>query len=63
MCGRAPQTGEASGGCPGPTAIADAIESKSKKLPRYEAAVGPVVRLLLVANAILNSGKMRLHED
>jgi hypothetical protein len=43
--------------------IADAIKSKSKKLPRYQAAVGSDVRLLLVADAIHNSGKMSLQED
>ncbi len=43
--------------------IADAIEAKSKKLSRYRAAVGPDVRLLLVADAIQNSGKLRLEPD
>jgi hypothetical protein len=42
--------------------IADAIELKSKKLLRYQAAVGPDVRLLVVADATYNSGKMRLQE-
>lgn len=40
--------------------IANAIEEKSRKLPLYQAAAGPDVRLLLVANAIHNSGRLRL---
>lgn len=42
--------------------IADAIEAKGKKLQRYQAAAGTDIRLLLVADAIHNSGKMRLQE-
>jgi hypothetical protein len=42
--------------------IADAIEKKSKALPRYRAAVGPDIRLLLIADRIHNSGKMTLEK-
>ncbi|MFQ5765689.1 MAG: hypothetical protein ACE5GT_12240 [Rhodospirillales bacterium] len=38
--------------------IADAVEKKSKKLPKYQEAVGSDIRLLLVANRIFNSGKL-----
>ena len=40
--------------------IADAIEKKSKELPRYKAEIGSDIRLLLVADRIHNSGKMML---
>ena len=43
--------------------LADAIEAKSVKLAQYQAVAGPDIRLLLVANAIQNSGKMRLTEE
>ncbi len=43
--------------------IAGAIEAKSKKLSQYQIAIGPDVRLLLVANRIQNSGKLRLSEE
>jgi len=43
--------------------IVDAIETKSRKLFDYRTAAGPDVRLLLVANAIQNSGKLRLNEE
>ncbi len=42
--------------------IADAVEKKSKKLPQYKEAVGPDLRLLLVADRISNSGKLMLKE-
>ena len=42
--------------------IADAVEKKSKKLPAYREAVGPDIRLLLVADRINNSGKLMLKE-
>ena len=42
--------------------IANAIETKSKELTRYQAAAGPDIRLLLVADRILNSGKLLLEE-
>lgn len=42
--------------------IADAIEAKSKKLSVYQAVFGPDIRLLLVSDAVYNSGKMRLQE-
>ncbi len=42
--------------------IADAVEKKSKKLPAYREAVGPDVRLLLVADRINNSGKLMLRD-
>jgi hypothetical protein len=42
--------------------IGDAIEKKSKELERYRAAAGTDVRLLLVADCIHNSGKLRLDE-
>jgi hypothetical protein len=44
-------------------AIARAIESKSKELDRYRVAVGDDVRLLLVANHLTNSGKLRLESS
>lgn len=43
--------------------IADAIEAKSAKLLQYQVAAGPDIRLLLVADAIHNSGKMRLPRE
>jgi hypothetical protein len=43
--------------------IADAIKQKSKKLLQYQAAAGSDVRLLLVADGIQNSGKLRLGDD
>ena len=42
--------------------VTDAIEQKSKKLPRYREAAGPDIRLLLVADRICNSGKLMLDE-
>jgi hypothetical protein len=42
--------------------IAAAIGKKSKELPRYTAAVGADICLLLVANRIYNSGKLALEE-
>ncbi len=42
--------------------VTDAIERKSKKLPRYREAAGPDIRLLLVADRICNSGKLMLDE-
>ena len=42
--------------------IAKAIEKKAKELTRYKAAAGSDVRLLLVADRILNSGKLLLEE-
>ncbi len=42
--------------------IADAIEEKSKNLPRYRETAGPDIRLLLVADHIYNSGKLMLEE-
>ena len=43
--------------------VADAIEAKSMKLSQYQAVAGPDIRLLLVANAVQNSGKIRLTEE
>ena len=43
--------------------VANAIEKKSKELPRYKAAVGFDIRLLLVADRIHNSGKMILEKS
>lgn len=40
--------------------IADAIEEKSKNLPRYRETAGLDIRLLIVANRIYNSGKLML---
>jgi hypothetical protein len=40
--------------------IARAISDKSDNLPRYKSSVGDDIRLLLVADAIQNSGKLRL---
>ncbi len=40
--------------------IANAIQDKSKNLVRCMSSVGDDVRLLLVADAIQNSGKLRL---
>jgi hypothetical protein len=42
--------------------IANAIEKKSKELTRHKGATGPDIRLLLVADRILNSGKLLLQE-
>jgi hypothetical protein len=42
--------------------IADAIKKKSSELERYRAAAGPDIRLLLVADRILNSGKLMLDD-
>ncbi len=42
--------------------IADAIEEKSRNLPRYWETAGPDIRLLIVADHIYNSGKMMLAE-
>ncbi|MCW5691612.1 MAG: hypothetical protein KIT48_04545 [Pseudolabrys sp.] len=42
--------------------IADAIEEKATRLEQYKAAVGSDIRLLLVADQFLNSGKMRLEQ-
>ena len=42
--------------------IADAIEEKSKNLPRYRETAGPDIRLLIVADHIYNSGKLMLEE-
>ena len=42
--------------------IADAVEKKSKELPRYKEAAGPDIRLLLVADRYYNSGKLMLEE-
>lgn len=43
--------------------IAKAIEKKSKKLPRYKECSGlDDIRLLIVANQIMNSGKLLLKE-
>ena len=42
--------------------VADAVEKKSKKLPQYKEAVGSDIRLLLVADHIFNSGRLRLKE-
>jgi hypothetical protein len=42
--------------------IANAIEKKAKELTRYKSAIGFDVRLLLVADRILNSGKLLLEE-
>jgi hypothetical protein len=51
----------ASVGSIGPTdIISQAIGDKSQNLPRYKASVGDDIRLLLVADAIQNSGKLRL---
>jgi hypothetical protein len=44
------------------TLIADLIQKKSKKLPKYLEAAGPDMRLLIVADRIHNSGKMVLEE-
>lgn len=42
--------------------IAKKIEEKSKKLPRYKKCAGlDNIRLLIVANRIMNSGKLLLH--
>lgn len=43
--------------------VADAVETKSKKLPQYKEAAGPDIRLLLVADRIFNSGKLMLKEE
>ncbi|MGO9942939.1 MAG: hypothetical protein ACLPIC_09245 [Rhodoblastus sp.] len=43
--------------------IADAIEAKSTKLAEYQALAGPDIRLLLVADAIQNSGKLHLTDE
>lgn len=40
--------------------IVDAVSSKAKELPRYQAAAGADVRLLVVADRFLNSGKLIL---
>jgi hypothetical protein len=40
--------------------IAEAVRKKSNELARYREAAGPVIRLLLVANRINNSGKLML---
>ena len=40
--------------------IADAIEEKSKHLPRYRESAGPDIRFLIVADHIYNSGKLML---
>jgi hypothetical protein len=40
--------------------IAGAIRAKGDKLARYKSSVGEDIRLLLVADAIQNSGKLRL---
>jgi hypothetical protein len=42
--------------------IADRIEEKAQELPRYKSAVGPDVRLLIVADRFKNSGKLRLED-
>jgi hypothetical protein len=43
--------------------IAKAIEDKAQKLPRYKKCVSlDDIRLLVVANRIMNSGKLRLEE-
>ena len=42
--------------------IADAIEEKSRNLPRYWETAGPDIRLLIVADHIYNSGKLMLEE-
>lgn len=36
------------------------VEKKSQQLPRYAKSVGSDIRLLIVANRILNSGKLKL---
>ena len=41
-------------------AIVNAIENKAKELARYQSAVGNDVRLLLVADHLSKSGKLRL---
>jgi len=43
--------------------IADAIELKSKNLPRYEKIAGSDIRLLLVADRTSNSGKLKLEKS
>jgi len=43
--------------------IANAIRDKSDNLERYRASGGDDIRLLLVADAIQNSGKLRLVSD
>jgi hypothetical protein len=42
--------------------IADAIENKSKQLPRYRETAGTDIRLLIVADRFHNSGKLMLEE-
>jgi len=42
--------------------ITEAVEKKSRKLPRYRATAGPDIRLLLVADRTNNSGKLMLNE-
>ena len=43
--------------------ITKAIEDKAKKLPRYKECTGlDDIRLLVVANRIMNSGKLSLEE-
>ena len=43
--------------------IAKAIEDKAEKLPRYKKCTGlDDIRLLVVANRIMNSGKLSLEE-
>jgi hypothetical protein len=42
--------------------IANAIEKKSKELTRYKGAAGLDMRLLPVADRVLNSGKLLLEE-
>jgi hypothetical protein len=42
--------------------IADAIEKKADELTRYKESAGSDIRLLLVADRILNSGKLLLEE-
>ena len=43
--------------------IADAIAGKAQEMPRYRAAAGADVRLLIVADQFHNSGKLRLESD
>ena len=43
--------------------IAEAIEAKSAKLADYQALAGPDIRLLLVADAVQNSGKIRFADE
>lgn len=43
--------------------IAAAIEGKAKELARYQAAAGSDVRLLVVADRTMNSGKLLLRGD